>query len=329
MAPVKPTACPLCREHDFEIFTNRGRDGRPLATTICRRCGFVWVNPPPADNDLRRYYAWTYRQEAKGTARRTLRQVYRAAQGAAARYEVLKPHLRPGAAVLDVGSGGGELVYLLRKVGVEAIGVEPDQTYSAFAREELAVPVETAFLQDVRFPDRSFDMVLLYHVLEHVPRPADVIAVLRPWLKHAGALVVEVPNLESRCEAPISRFHHDHLSYFTRRTLSAFAADAGLAPVSVELSTDGGNILLIARAGADAAPVDLGREFQQVRGLFGARAALDFYLSRLPYARMLSRARRYVQSSLASRRFSRAAEILDAQAATLDAASTLPTLARP
>lgn len=329
MTMVKTTSCPLCRKHDFEAFTSRARDGRPLSTTICRGCGFVWVNPPPTDDALRRYYAWTYRQEAKGTARRTLRQVYRAAQGASARYEVLKPHLTPGAAVLDVGSGGGELVYLLRKVGIDATGIEPDKTYSAFAREQLAVPVETAFLQDVSFPAQTFEMVLLYHVLEHVAQPAEVIAILRPWLKPGGALVVEVPNLESRCEAPISRFHHDHLSYFTPRTLSAFAANAGLSPARVGLSPDGGNILLMARAGADAAPVDLGREYQQVRGLFGARRALDFYLSRLPYTRLLARARRYVQTSLASRRFSCPTEILDAQAAALSAASALPSLGRP
>jgi 2-polyprenyl-3-methyl-5-hydroxy-6-metoxy-1,4-benzoquinol methylase len=317
MAAVNTTRCPLCGKHDFEAFTSRARDGRPLPTTICRGCGFVWVNPPPTDDALRRYYAWTYRQEAKGTARRTLRQVYRAAQGAAARYEVLKPYLTPGAAVLDVGSGGGELVYLLRKVGVDATGIEPDKTYSAFAREELAVPVETAFLQDVRFPARTFDMVLLYHVLEHVPRPSDVIAVLRPWLKPGGALIVEVPNLESGCEAPISRFHHDHLSYFTPRTLSAFAANAGLSPARVELSPDGGNILLMARADAAAAPVDLDREYEKVHGRFGTRSAVEFYLSALPYTRMLSRARRYVQTSLASRRFSSPTEILDAQATSL------------
>jgi 2-polyprenyl-3-methyl-5-hydroxy-6-metoxy-1,4-benzoquinol methylase len=276
----------------------------------------VWVNPPPDDDALRRYYAWTYRKEAKGTPRRTLRQVYRAAEGAAARYERIRPYLTSGA-VLDVGSGGGELVYLLRQVGVDAKGIEPDETYSAFARDELKVPVETAFLQDAVFPAHAFQMVLLYHVLEHVARPADVIGTIRPWLKPGGAVVVEVPNLESRCEAPISRFHHDHLSYFTPRTLSAFAVKGGLTPTDVGLSSDGGNILLVAHAAGDPPSIDLAREYQQVRGLFGARSAVDFYCSRLPYQRMLGRARRYLHTGLASRRFTSPTDILDRQAAAL------------
>ena len=147
MNGATPGACPLCAADDFEPFSQRARDGRLLPTTICRRCGFVWVNPPPDDQALRRYYAWTYRREAKGTSNRTPRQVYRAAEGAAARAAVIRSRLKPGAMVLDVGCGGGELVYLLRRLGVDARGIEPDETYSEFARRELDVPVDTAFLQ--------------------------------------------------------------------------------------------------------------------------------------------------------------------------------------
>jgi 2-polyprenyl-3-methyl-5-hydroxy-6-metoxy-1,4-benzoquinol methylase len=306
-----PGACPLCAADDFERFSRRGRDGRLLPTTICRRCGFVWVNPPPDDQALRRYYAWTYRREAKGTPNRTPRQVYRAAEGAAARAAVIRSRLKPGAMVLDVGCGGGELVYLLRRLGVDARGIEPDETYSEFARRELDVPVDTAFLQDVVFPEARFDLVLMYHVLEHVPDPPAVVRRIARWLKPGGALVIEVPNLESRCEAPVSRFHRDHLSYFTRATLSAAVAGAGLTP-HASLSPDGGNILIIAERAAAPPPIDVTAEYGRLQGLLSARAAVDFYASSLPYRRMLERARRFVQTGIASRRYTRPREILDA-----------------
>ena len=311
------TACPLCGRNDSESFTSRARDGRSLSTTICRDCGFVWVNPSPDDQALRKYYAWTYRREAKGTPMRTLRQVYRAAEGAAARYDVIRPFLVPNAPVLDAGCGGGELVYLLRQFGVDARGIEPDETYSAFAREELRLPVETAFLQDVPFADEAFQMVLLYHVLEHVAQPAAILSLIRPWLRRGGVLVVEVPNLESRCEAPISRFHHDHLSYFTPRTLSGLVASSGLAPEHVSLSPDRGNVFVLARREDQHSPIELSGEYGQIRGLFGARPAMNFYFSRLPFQRMINRANRYIRTGWASKRFTRAADVLDAQAAAI------------
>jgi SAM-dependent methyltransferase len=203
----------------------------------------------------------------------------------------------------------------MRQFGVDARGIEPDKTYSAFARDELEVPVDTAFLQDVPFADETFQMVLLYHVLEHVAQPAAIISLIRPWLKPGGGLVVEVPNLESRCEAPISRFHHDHLSYFTPRTLSALMAAAGLAPEHVSLSSDGGNILVMARRTDNPSPINLPGEHRQVRSLFGSSPAADFYFSRLPFQRMLHRADRYIRTGLASRKFARATDILDARAA--------------
>jgi 2-polyprenyl-3-methyl-5-hydroxy-6-metoxy-1,4-benzoquinol methylase len=321
--------CPLCEADDFQNFSNRGRDGRPLQTTICRRCGFVWVNPPPDDQHLRNYYAWSYRREAKGTPERTLRQVYRAAQGAAARYTLLAPRLAPGLPVLDVGAGGGELVYLLRKLGVDAQGIEPDETYSNFARRELQVPVVTAFLQDATFPARAFQLVLLFHVLEHVAHPREVLTRLAGWLGPSGAVVIEVPNLDSRCEAPISRFHRDHLSYFTPRTLTLAAARSGLRVADLHLSADGGNIIAIVeqelRAGAiTPTGVDPG-----VATLFSARRAMAFYCSPLPFLRMGERARRYVSSALACRRFSRASDVLDAEVSAVRTAGQAQTATVP
>jgi len=58
-----PIPCNLCGDVDVEEVGSRDRDGRPLRTTICRRCGLVWSNPRPGEEEVRRYYSREYRLE--------------------------------------------------------------------------------------------------------------------------------------------------------------------------------------------------------------------------------------------------------------------------
>ena len=74
----------------------RDRDGRPLRTTICRRCGLVWSNPRPAEDEVRRYYSREYRLDYKGRATPSLRHIARSGRGALNRYRELAPQLEDG-----------------------------------------------------------------------------------------------------------------------------------------------------------------------------------------------------------------------------------------
>ena len=217
------TPCVLCHSDDIEELSRRARDGRPLRTTICRRCGMVWANPPAVEHAVRTYYSEEYRQDYKGTPARTLPQIYHAGLGALARYRAIAHRLAAGDAILDVGCGGGELVYLLRRLGFDATGIEPNRALSEAARSVLGLPVRTGFVQDFDFPEGAFRAILMYHVLEHVDTPLAVLGRLRRWLRDDGRLIVEVPNIEARFEAPITRFHVAHLFYFSPATLEAIA----------------------------------------------------------------------------------------------------------
>ena len=71
------------------------------------------------------------------------------------------------------------MVYVLRHLGFDAVGLEPDEQYARHAREALGVPVSTGFVQDASFPPDSFDVVTMYHALEHVEDPLAILSRLR------------------------------------------------------------------------------------------------------------------------------------------------------
>jgi SAM-dependent methyltransferase len=308
-----PVPCNLCGSVDVDELGQRDRDGRPLRTTICRTCGLVWSNPRPSEAEVRRYYSREYRLDYKGRAVPSLRHVARSGRGALNRYRDLAAFLKCGDRVLDAGAGGGEVVYVLRRLGFDAMGLEPDERYARHAREILGVPVETGFVQDRAFPPGRFDVITMYHALEHVEDPVGILTTLRGWLAEGGLLFVEVPNVEARCIHPRHRFHHAHFYNFNQITLESTGRRAGFEPVQTTTSPDGGNLVSVLRAaGIPAAAVppvegNYARVSRTVRG----HTSAGYYLSASPYAGPLGRLRTFLKDRVATRGRATPREVLD------------------
>jgi SAM-dependent methyltransferase len=234
---------------------------------------------------VRRYYSREYRLHYKGRDTPSLRHVARSARGALSRYRTLARYLKKGDRILDVGAGGGEVVYVLRRLGFDAAGLEPDEQYARHARDVLGVPVTTGFVQDVTFAPGSFDVVTMYHALEHVEDPLGILSRLKSWMMDNGFLLIEVPNLEARCIAPNHRFHFAHLFTFNRNTLEGFGRRAGFEPVHTTTSPDGGNLIAVFKATRGVA----NREYVDAESadktptVVRAHTALRYYCSAYPY----------------------------------------------
>lgn len=289
-----PIPCNLCGASDVEVIGTRDRDGHPLRTTICRNCGLVWSNPRPSEEAVRRYYSSEYRLDYKGRSTPSLRHIARSGRGALNRYRALAPYMERGDRILDAGAGGGEVVYVLRQLGFDASGLEPDEQYARHARESLGVPVATGFVQDAAFPEGSFDVVTMYHALEHVEDPSAILSRLRGWMADGGVLVVEVPNVEAVCIAPGHRFHFAHFYNFNRETLEALGRKAGFEPVQIATSSDGGNLMSVLRAGASRQlPRFDGANYARVARSVRGHTAVKYYCSRSPYVGPVNRLRMY------------------------------------
>ncbi|NJN70827.1 MAG: class I SAM-dependent methyltransferase [Nitrospira sp.] len=81
-------------------------------------------------------------------------------------------------------------------------------------------------------------------MLEHTEDPGGILALLRSWLKVDGMLIVEVPNIESTCQAPRSTFHEAHLYNFNVVSLRRLAKKHGMHEAWHLISRDGGNITM-------------------------------------------------------------------------------------
>jgi SAM-dependent methyltransferase len=296
------TACAVCARSEYDVVARTDRNGRPLRTVMCRACGLVWTNPRPSAAEVDRYYATTYRLDYARQRTPSRRKILRGLLGAEERRRALAPLMPPGARVLDVGCGAGEFVYLLRRRGVDASGVEPGEAFADFSRRVLQVPVETATVETATVGDGSCRLVTMFHMLEHVADPRRTLATIARWLEPSGGrLVVEVPDIASTVQAPRNRFHYAHLHSFTGDTLAALGSVAGLRPIRVEQSPDGGvvTVLFSRLEGEPVAPAPLPETVARLQRVFREHTAVRHFLGATPYRRAAGRlARRWREDRL-------------------------------
>ena len=297
---IATVPCELCENRRVEILARHDRDGSPLQVVMCPQCGLIWNDPRPSAEALSAYYREQYRQDYKGTLEPKPRHTLRAARVAVERCCQLRRELMRGQSVLDLGAGGGEVVYVLRKLGFEARGIEPNEGYARFARERLEVPVESGCWQAAEIPEGTLAAVTLFHVMEHLDKPFEALCLIHGWLRIDGLLWIEVPNVEAVCQAPSHRFHRAHLYNFNDATLAALGRRAGFEVIRTFRSADGGNVTAVLRksAGAAAQASSLTGNAERIRSILAAHTPLRHCLSPAPFIRPLRKLRQRVSESL-------------------------------
>ncbi|MBC7847554.1 MAG: class I SAM-dependent methyltransferase [Flavobacterium sp.] len=95
--------------------------------------------------------------------------------------------------ILDIGAGTGDFLSVAKNDGWETIGVEPSERAKSIAKNKgVSFVEETSELEN-----HSFDVISMWHVLEHVPDLDKQIKELKRLLKPTGTLIIAVPNFNS------------------------------------------------------------------------------------------------------------------------------------
>jgi SAM-dependent methyltransferase len=141
--------------------------------------------------------------------------------------------------VLELGCGSGDLLQLVRELGnPDVLGIEPNRAAAELACCRWGVEVIASTLEAARLPSLSVDVVLVQHVLEHLPSPSATLAEVGRILRPGGTLVLWLPNVDSWA-ARVWRaawMGYDpprHLYVFDLRTLRALLERHGFSLASV------------------------------------------------------------------------------------------------
>jgi len=231
--------CDLCGSASHQVFSTRGRHGSRLITVICQECGMVFTKPRLTEKENAAFYHDRYWGEYKSESVPDEIFFKRRLPKIRSMLAQLRPYLRPGVKVLEIGCSVGALLWSMKnQVGSTGhfIGIEAHHGHAKFAREQKGLDVREGLLHEVshKLPVGGFDLVVMNHVLEHTTSPTEVFEFINKLLKPQGVLVVEVPNVE----APGSRlshfFHVAHHYVFSPRTLQRLAQKTGFKTRKVD-----------------------------------------------------------------------------------------------
>ncbi|MBI1920712.1 MAG: class I SAM-dependent methyltransferase [Geobacter sp.] len=211
--------CVFCNKEKTIVFaTGVERGGAFYQVIFCTECHNGFADPFPSSGTLASFYATgTYRgSEGRRFNRWIEYGINRFMLGRKNRIVRMR---RPGK-LLDIGCGRGSFLAGMRDAGWDVAGVEFSEETASHAREPYGVPVAT----DLSWPDGSFDVITINHVLEHIHDPVAMLRGCRRLLKADGLIVVAVPNIASM-QAQFGRgkwFHLDvpcHLFQFSEQGL--------------------------------------------------------------------------------------------------------------
>ncbi|MEO6131964.1 MAG: class I SAM-dependent methyltransferase [Saprospiraceae bacterium] len=99
--------------------------------------------------------------------------------------------------ILEIGSSTGEFLNACRTFGAKSLkGVEISEFASNIAREKFKLDITHSTFEDFN-SDKKYDVIFMFHVIEHVKDPVAVIAKCSSLLNKGGTLIMETPNWDS------------------------------------------------------------------------------------------------------------------------------------
>jgi 2-polyprenyl-3-methyl-5-hydroxy-6-metoxy-1,4-benzoquinol methylase len=237
------TTSPSIVVHERLSDVHYGGPGR-FSIRRCSTCGLAWLDPRPGRQAIAAYYGDSYcphlaRDNYAGRTRTLLRGalslLYRARYGPVEQVST-PPH--PGARMLDVGCGAGELIRAMRLRGWEVWGIEMDAAAAerALARAGGDAHVIACSVEEANCPAHSFDLITVSHVLEHLHDPLLALRRIHGWLRHGGQLRIWMPNIASLESRVFGRFWCGldvprHLFHFSPSSLTRLLDLAGFEVV--------------------------------------------------------------------------------------------------
>lgn len=180
--------------------------------------------------DRIRRFTFTHQTDPTPGAGRYMQRLLAAAYNKIAYRSI--PNYKKNGRLLDIGSGLGSYLSMIKKIGWDGVGIEMNKKAARHGRDILGMDVKAGLFEEVDFPQKSFDVITMWHSLEHFPSPRRALIKAGCVIKDDGFVLIGIPNYDSLdrmifkenwngFEIPL------HLYHFTPDTIRKLLDSAG------------------------------------------------------------------------------------------------------
>lgn len=199
----------------------------------CLNCGLLYTMPRPDKNHIGAYYKsedyYSHKENTKGFVPKLYERIKK--NNLKNKYQLATKGLSVGK-MLEIGCGVGDFLHTAEEHGWECIGVEPSEEAKAIATKRTKASILSSEELE-SLADEQFDLITMWHVLEHVDDLRWEMDQLQRLIKPHGRIVIAVPNYKSY-DGQYYKEHwaaYDvprHLNHFNRTVLTKMFKTKGL-----------------------------------------------------------------------------------------------------
>jgi 2-polyprenyl-3-methyl-5-hydroxy-6-metoxy-1,4-benzoquinol methylase len=235
--PRRDVKCNLCGSTNRQPFCPE--NGRGLVK--CDECGLVYVGVQPDSAELYALYGETYfHNDDSGTVgyANYIKDEANIRMTFAGRLNRLERFVKPGR-LLDVGCATGFFLSVAAQHGWKVQGLDVSAFAVQYARDSFGFDVQHGSLTELTFPEKCYDLITMWDVIEHVPDPFAYIHQAAKLLSSGGVIALATPDVESLPAAFTGKrwvgykLSEEHIYYFSARTLKRMLDEAGFDVVDV------------------------------------------------------------------------------------------------
>lgn len=233
---MKTYKCPWCNSENTKLYLKLKDEfltKESFEIHECKACGLLFTETRPDSSQIGRYYAsenyLSHQENKKGFIPRLYERVK--SVNLKNKWKMSTEGMAVGK-ILDIGCGVGDFLHTMESKGWETTGIEPSKEAQAIARKrmkaQLFSPEEIEQLQD-----QSFDLITMWHVLEHVEDLNNELTELKRLIKPNGRIVIALPNYKAYDAQYYKQYWgaYDvprHLNHFNKKTITKIFNTKGL-----------------------------------------------------------------------------------------------------
>ena len=223
--------CPVCNStHIKKYLTTKDYffTQESFGLSQCTNCTFIFTNPVPAMEDIGRYYETDKYLSHNSSQKGIISYIYNKVRdiNLGNKYKILKAFKTKGS-ILDIGCGTGELLNYLQKKSWTTKGVEPNENARLIAEKDFGLDIMSEIDLN-NYYDSKFDIISMWHVLEHVYDLNSRLKRVHELLKDDGIAVIAIPMIDSPDALKFKKYWAGldvprHLHHFSSYTLELLA----------------------------------------------------------------------------------------------------------
>ncbi len=189
--------CPVCGNSEFVTYLTLDDyflTHETFTIIKCKNCGLLSTSPHPSPDEIGKYYDspdYISHSTNKKSIKDRLYNIIR--NRTLISKKVLLDKYAKGNRLLDIGCAIGVFLDYCQRNGYSTMGVEPDEKCRMFAEKNFHLQVKDIDALK-QFPSKSFDIITMWHVLEHVDDLNERMSLIKKILADDGVLIIALPN---------------------------------------------------------------------------------------------------------------------------------------